>query len=124
MATGTLVRQLPGLLYVAYSPDGKLVATATGTISKRKTELRLTLMDATTGAEVHSMATGVEATFSPDGKVIATLSRGALEIWSVETGSLLRRTNAHDATSLALTPDGKRAATGASDATVAIWDLR
>ena len=123
LASGALVRTVPGLLHVQYSPDGKLFATALGQISKRATKLQLGLVDAMTGAVVHTLPTGVEAAFAPDGKTLAALHEGALEIWSTMTGQRLRRTAAHGAISFVLSADGKRVATGGSDGTVTIWAL-
>ncbi|MFN0249656.1 MAG: WD40 repeat domain-containing protein [Kofleriaceae bacterium] len=123
IATGALVRTVPGLLHVKYSPDGKLFATALGQIDKRSTKLQLAIVDAMTGAILHTLSTGVEAAFTPDGKTLAALHQGTLEIWSTTTGQRLRRTDAHGALTFVLSPDGKRAATGANDGTVVIWDL-
>jgi WD40 repeat protein len=123
LATGALVRTVPGLLHVQYSPDGTTFATAIGQIGKRSTKLQLAIFDAMTGAILHTLPTGVEAAFAPDGKTLAALHQGVLEIWSTTTGQRLRRTDAHGALSFVLSPDGTRVATGANDGTVVIWNL-
>jgi WD40 repeat protein len=68
---------------VAFSPDGKLVATGSAGV--------VTLRDAKTGRPVRSLPipngyNGVVA-FAPDGRTIAVLAHDGAEIWDIKTGT-------------------------------------
>ena len=95
------------LTHVAWSPDGKRVATGTneGTIS---------IIDVASGKEVQSFKAGtapVEIAFSPDGKRLAVLQGGqAFGIWDVNMGKSEQRnggTSTRKADHVAFTPDGQ-----------------
>ncbi|WP_271253833.1 nSTAND1 domain-containing NTPase [Pseudanabaena sp. Chao 1811] len=108
-----------GVYSIAFSPDGKQLATASddNTVkiwSSDGKELQ-TLKGHSSG--VYSIA------FSPDGKQLATASAdNTVKIWSSD-GKELQTLKGHSSGvySVAFSPDGKQLATASDDNTVKIW---
>jgi len=125
---------------VVFSTDGRLLACL-GPIRRRADgrvqESRIHVWELATGKEIASLAapnTEVIA-FAPDGRILATANRGhrdlpiresAIHIWDVVGGAEVGRFQGHGTpvASLAFSPDGQRLATGLTDSTVLIWDLK
>ena len=66
------------------------------------------------------------AKFSPDGKyVVASHYDGAVRIWDVRLGWLVRRVKAHVdlVNDIAFMPDGKGLVSGGRDMTLRYWDV-
>jgi WD40 repeat protein len=105
--------------YVAFSHDGRLLATVDN-------DNQVSLWNPQTGKVFRTLAgaTGPVA-FSPDGKFLATRRGDETVIWNVENGQCTRRffREAERPGALAFSPDSKRLATGYRDGTVLIWDV-
>ncbi len=108
---------------VAFSPDGKRLAT--GSDDKSAKIWDLDSGKALTTLEGHTSAVWSVA-FSPDGKRLATgsLDKSA-KIWDLDSGKALTTLEGHTKSvqSVAFSPDGKRLATGSADNSAKIWDL-
>jgi WD40 repeat protein len=109
------------VLGVSFSPDGKLVATA----SSDKRALLWSLDTGEPVATVHHDAQVYGARFSPDGDAIATAGWDETVRWS-QLSSLLTPSPLppHEGAvyGVDVSPDGTRIATCSTDGTVRLWD--
>jgi len=109
-------------LSLAYSPDGKILASG-GTISPKK-EYKVHLWDTATNKELNVFVKHkgpiYTMKFSPDGKLLATLNSYEIFLWDVATG---KETVLHGGgfEAIAFSPNGKTLASAGD--TVQIWDL-
>ncbi len=118
------------LLSLAFSPDGKTIASAGGGTGGRREDPakgEVKLWDVSTGKALRTIAVEKQivfhATFSPDGKLLATASGsgkavpvvpGEIRLWNPATGELVRTLRSHHrgAYVAAFSPDGKLLASG------------
>ncbi len=133
-ADGSLARRVPGLserLYdLAYSADGKWLATASGdpgqfgTVKLWAVEGSGDLKPSKTLLESNDSVFAVA--FSPDGKLLAAAGADrAIRIWEIPAGKQLALIEDHAdwIFDLAFSPDGKRLASASRDKTSKVFDV-
>jgi WD40 repeat protein len=118
----TLRGHSSGVDGVAFSPDGKRLATASWDHTAK-------VWDVESGKELLTLrghSNGVYGVaFSPDGKHLATASSDhTAKVWDVESGRELLTLRGHSDSvdGVAYSPDGKRLATASGDHTAKVWD--
>jgi RNA polymerase sigma factor (sigma-70 family) len=118
----TLIGHRGKVWRVAFSPDGKRLASA----SRDKTAK---VWDATTGKEMLTLEGHTDevrsVAFSPDGKQLASGSWDrTVRVWDAMSGKQLITLTGHsrEVNTVAFSPDGKRLASGGWDRTVRVWD--
>jgi WD40 repeat protein/serine/threonine protein kinase len=122
--TGKKLQTLPHPytpLSVAYSPDGKRLATAGSAGMK--------VWDAETGKETLTLKGHAgfvsSVAYSPDGKRLASASEDkTVKVWDAQTGRELLTLKGHSGSVIGVvfTTDGHRLVSGAQDGTLIIWD--
>lgn len=135
---GTIVLKGHGetVYAVAYSPDGKVVATGSFDQSVR-------LWDAATGKEIRTFAGSagnqrqiLTVAFGPDGRILSSGGEdNAVKLWDLSRRNAVRGGKAPPETPIrnlphgnlvdvvVFDPSGNRLATGCHDGTVRIWDV-
>ncbi len=118
----SILRHNDTVYSVAFSPDGKRLATGSF-------DSTVKLWDAATGQETLTLKGHVNGVcsvaFSADGKRLATGSFDrTVKLWDAAIGQEMLTLKGHDNSvpSVAFSPDGKWLATGSHDRTVKLWD--
>lgn len=116
-------------LFLAISPDGKLLAAASGRVDQGKaavTRGQVVLWDVATGQEIRKLdqRAGMLA-FSRDGKMLATALDREIIVWDVATGKKVRELQ-HPAVITAppaFSPDGKTLASADASKKITFWEV-
>ncbi|MCL6590461.1 MAG: WG repeat-containing protein [Firmicutes bacterium] len=108
---------------VAFSPDGKLIASG----SDDKT---VKLFNADTGTLIRTFTGHTDyvwsVDFSPDGKTLLSCSDDrTIRLWEVVTGNVSMICKGHNGNvrAAAFSPDGRWIASGGGDKTIRLWDV-
>jgi hypothetical protein len=122
VAPNTLGGHAKSVNGVSFSPNGKMLATA----SADKT---VKLWDTSTGKEIQTLKGHTNevrwVSFSPDGKMLATASAdNTVKLWDTSTRQEIQTLKGHtnEVNRISFSPDGKMLATASADNTAKLWD--
>jgi RNA polymerase sigma factor (sigma-70 family) len=119
---------------ITWSPDGRLAAVrgsaAPAEVIDREARRAVEVWDVEAATRLRQIAipdTGLTPLFSPDGRTLFLGDlAGEVRLWEVATGKERLKLTGHLGGSigaLALSPDGRRLASGGGDSQVLVWDL-
>ncbi|KST65699.1 WD40 domain-containing protein [Mastigocoleus testarum] len=113
-----------GVVSVAFSPDGKLLA-----MGDTNGEIRLYQVSDWKQLLIYKDHTNwvVSLAFSPNGKTIASGSMDyTVSLWDISTGQSLQTFQGHDneVWSVAFSPDGDTLVSGSDDQTIKLWNIQ
>lgn len=124
LSKSVFAETLDSIMSVAFSPDGKILATGDG-----NGEIRL--WQVVDGKQLFACKSHTDliksVAFSPDGEMIATASHDkTVRLWDVRTGQCLHVLEGHTSWvwSVSFLPDSQILATGSLDKTVKLWDIK
>jgi WD40 repeat protein len=113
---------------VAFSPDGKLLASGTDTYGPIRAEIYL--WDLATGQQLHRLRwhrdTVIGLRFTRDSKTLISAAwDNTICVWDVASGKPQRQFKGHERviTGLELTPDGQHLVSSSQDNTIRVWDF-
>jgi hypothetical protein len=108
---------------VAFSPDGKILASGSADDTIKLWVVANGRESATLRGHKDSITS---VAFSPDGKILASGSDDkTIRIWDVETGQTICMLRRHEdaITSVAFFPDGRTLASGSDDDSIILWGV-
>jgi RNA polymerase sigma factor (sigma-70 family) len=122
--------------FLAFSPDGRVLATST------RQDEKICLWEIATGKQFHQLEgfkgnwEGYPLAFSPDGRILATAAQGrsgrsgqsdrCVHLWDAGTFKEIGQLKGHQHVirAIAFSRDGKTLASGSDDLTCLVWDVR
>jgi WD40 repeat protein len=118
---------------VAFSPDGRRVASVATTVRGGKLQLtawKIRVWDARSGQELHELDDSFlhpirAVAFSPDGKWLASAGDNkSITVWDLGKDEELFSLEGHESacTAVAFSPDGKWLASASADGKVKVWN--
>jgi WD40 repeat protein len=123
LSNSVFAQTLGSVLSVAFSPDGKLLAT-----SDADGEIRI--LNAADGKQLFSCKEHHQwvwsITFSPDSQIFASSGEDkTVRLWDVNTGRCFQQLEAHTnwVWSIAFCPEGQTLASGSEDQTIKLWQV-
>ncbi len=132
LSRSVFAETLGGILSVAFSPNGKLLATGDTNCALRLWQVddsRTGLCSTSMGQLLktfHGHNSLIQAVaFNPNGQMLASGSDDCTaKLWEISTGQCLRTLLGHTSLirAVAFSPDGKLLATASSDQTIKLWD--
>lgn len=131
LAKSVFTEALSQILSVAFSPDGKLLAT--GDVNHEIHVWQVAVGDSLPlGIGKQLLTCKVNqgwvwsVAFSPDGRLLANSANRTVNLWDAQTGECLQTLQGYTdrVFSLAFSPDGCLLASGSEDRLVRVWDVR